>query len=102
MNYKQQVIDFFNGRTAYDDEGRGHPENAQRLLDLVNTQPNQTVLDLCTGTGLIVIPVAKAVMPSGRVIGVDMSSGMLSQARTKIQVEGIKNIYGLQINVRGF
>ncbi len=50
--YKQQVINFFDKRTAYDSEGRGHPENAKKLLDFVPIQSGQTILDLATGTGV--------------------------------------------------
>ena len=77
-DYKRKVIDFFNSRTTYDSEKKGHPEEAKRLLDYVPVQSRQTVLDLATGTGLIAIPVAQAVAPNGSVIGVDMSSGMLA------------------------
>ncbi len=44
-DYKQRIIDFFNSRTTYDSEGKGHPENAKRLLDFVPVQPGQTVLN---------------------------------------------------------
>ncbi len=44
-DYKQRIIDFFNSRTTYDSEGRGHPEEAKRLLDFVPIQPGQTILD---------------------------------------------------------
>ena len=90
--YQQKIIDFFNSRTTYDSEGRGHPENAKRLLDFVTVRSGQTILDLCTGTGLTAIPVAKAVRQQGSVIGVDMSSGMLAQAEAKIKAEGIQNL----------
>ncbi|GAB4541967.1 MAG: hypothetical protein Tsb0014_34280 [Pleurocapsa sp.] len=59
--YKQQVINFFNSRTAYDSEGDSHPKEAQRLLEYVRLQSGQTILDLATGKGLVAIPAAKAV-----------------------------------------
>ena len=67
-NYKQRIIDFFNSRTTYDSEGKGHPENAQRFLGFLTIKPGQTILDLCTGTGLVAIPVAKAVGEKGSVL----------------------------------
>lgn len=90
--YKQKVTDFFNSRTTYDSEGVGHPENAQRLLDFASVQSGQTILDIATGTGLVAIPVAKAVEHKGSVIGVDMSTEMLAQAKAKIKAEGINNL----------
>lgn len=99
QDYKQRIIDFFNSRTNYDSEGRGHPENAQRLLDFVSVQPGQTILDLATGTGLVAIPVAKVVTQKGSVIGVDMSTGMLAQGKAKIEAEGIENIQLIEADV---
>ena len=52
-DYKQQVTDFFNARTAYDTEGDAHPNEARRLLEYVFLKPGQTILDLATGTGLV-------------------------------------------------
>jgi arsenite methyltransferase len=98
-NYKQKVTDFFNSRTSYDSEGRGHPENAQRLLDFVPVLSGQTILDIATGTGLVAIPVAKAVDPKGSVIGVDMSTEMLAQAKAKIQAEDINNLELIEADI---
>ena len=98
-DYKQRITSFFDSRTAYDSEGRGHPENAKRLLNFVPVQPGQTILDLATGTGLVAIPVAKAVGQQGSVIGVDLSSGMLAQAKAKIQAENVENLELIEADV---
>ncbi|WP_019507311.1 class I SAM-dependent methyltransferase [Pleurocapsa sp. PCC 7319] len=98
-NYKQTITNFFNRRTSYDYEGKGHPENAKRFLDFVTVKPGQIILDLCTGTGLVAITVAKTVGQQGSVIGVDMSPGMLTQAKTKIEAEGIKNLELIEADV---
>lgn len=97
--YKQRITNFFNSRTTYDSEGRGHPENAERFIDFIDVKPGQTILDLCTGTGLVAIPVAKAVGHQGSVIGVDMSSGMLAQARAKVEAENINNLELIEADV---
>jgi 2-polyprenyl-3-methyl-5-hydroxy-6-metoxy-1,4-benzoquinol methylase len=49
-------------------------------------------LDIATGTGLVAISAAKKVGSKGHVIGVDMSSEMLHQARQKIAAENLQNI----------
>ena len=98
-DYKQRIINFFNSRNSYDFEGRGHPENAKRLLDFVPVQPNQTILDLASGTGLVAIPVAKLLKNEGSVIGVDISQGMLVQAKAKIRTEGIQNLELIESDV---
>lgn len=59
QNYKQQVTEFFNDRTAYDQEGIFHPLLANLLLECVELQPEHKVLDVATGTGLIAIPAAQ-------------------------------------------
>jgi len=91
-DYKQQVISFFNQRTAYDQEGPRHPREADLLLKSVTLQKKQRVLDVATGTGLVAIPAAHKVGSGGHVVGVDLSPGMLSQASRKIEAAGLQNI----------
>ncbi|MBD2296594.1 methyltransferase domain-containing protein [Anabaena sphaerica FACHB-251] len=92
-NYKQQIIEFFNSRTAYDQEkGSQHPLEAIFLLESIPLHQGQKILDIATGTGLVAIPTALKVGSEGYVIGVDMSPGMLRQAREKVAAVGLKNI----------
>lgn len=42
------------------------------------------LLDLACGTGLVTFPAAQAVGPKGRVMGIDISPGMLDVARSKL------------------
>jgi len=98
--YKQQVINFFDKRTAYDSEGDSHPYEADKLLEFADDlQDGQTILDLATGTGLVAIAAAKQTGSTGSVIGVDMSSGMLSQARGKISSLGINNLELIEADI---
>ena len=97
--YKQQIIDFFDRRTAYDAEGDSHPQEAQRLLNYVAIDRGQTILDIATGTGLIAISAAKKVFPNGSVIGVDISSGMLAQAKEKIAAQNINNLELIEADI---
>ena len=59
----------------------------------------ETILDIATGTGLVAIAAAKKVAPHGSVVGVDMSSGMLEQARSKIAAEGIDNLELIEADI---
>ncbi len=95
-DYKQQVIDFFDSRTSYDTEGEKHPREAKKLLSSVLVEPGQSILDIATGTGLLAVSAAQKVAPTGSVIGVDFSSGMLAQAREKIAADGIDNLELIQ------
>lgn len=90
QQYKQQVIDFFNSRTSYDNDYT--IRRTLPLLELVKLKKGQKVLDIATGTGIIAIPIAQIVGCEGKVIGVDFSSGMLEQAQRKIDELGLQNI----------
>ena len=54
--------------------------------------PGETVLDLGSGAGVDAILAARAVGPTGRVLGVDMTAEMLSRARANAAVAGLANV----------
>lgn len=54
-----------------------------RAIDLLDLRPGDTAVDLGCGTGVNLEGLAHAVGPSGRVVGVDLSAGMLAQARRR-------------------
>jgi len=84
--YKQRIVTDFNSRSNYDNQWRDRFAN--RLVELANLESGQKVLDIATGTGIVAIASAKIVGKEGKVIGVDISSGMLKQAQSKIDAEG--------------
>ncbi len=53
-------------------------------VDALELQPGQTVLDLCTGTGLNLPLLAHAVGPAGTVVGIDFSPQMLQRAQKRV------------------
>lgn len=61
-----------------------------RKLTMAKLQPKvgQLVIDVCCGTGDFAISLAKAVGPTGHVVGVDFSDKMLQIARKKIFQKG--------------
>lgn len=98
--YKQHVIEFYNARTAYDHEaGTQHPQEAIDLLEYIPIQAGQKILDIATGTGLAAIPAAVKVGSQGYVIGVDMTPGMLHQAREKIAAAKLQNIELIEADI---
>jgi ubiquinone/menaquinone biosynthesis C-methylase UbiE len=54
---------------------------APLLLDAAGVAPGQSVLDAGCGTGILARIAADRVGPTGRVVGVDLSEGMLAVAR---------------------
>lgn len=89
-NYKQRVIADFNSRTNYDNELRYRLANP--LVKLAQLQSGQEILDVATGTGIVAIAAAQIVGNEGKVIGVDISRGMLNQAKQKIAAACLQNI----------
>jgi ubiquinone/menaquinone biosynthesis C-methylase UbiE len=89
--YKQQLLTDFNSRTHYD-QGRFYTPVGDRLIESAQLQSGQTILDIATGTGIVALNAAKIVGDAGKVIGVDISSGMLSYAKQKLAAEGLKNV----------
>ena len=80
---------FYEGRSANYDF-TWHPSFAQRFCDHLNISSGQHVLDLACGTGLLTFLEANRVGPTGRVVGVDITPGMLSNAQAKKQAAGDK------------
>lgn len=89
--YKQQLLTDFNSRTNYD-QGVFKIPVAKRLIEVAKLQSGQQVLDVATGTGLVALAAAKIVAPEGKVIGVDISTGMLNQAKQKMAAENLQNV----------
>lgn len=88
--YKQRVIADFNSRSNYDNDFRYR--SATPLVQLAQLQSGQKILDVATGTGIVAIAAAQIVGNKGKVIGVDISRGMLIQAQQKIEAASLQNI----------
>jgi SAM-dependent methyltransferase len=54
--------------------------------------PGATVLDLCCGAGGSALPAARAVGPTGRVLGIDVAGPLLDIARARAGAEGLDNV----------
>jgi SAM-dependent methyltransferase len=61
-------------------------------LEHAAPQPGETVLDLGSGAGMDAFLAARAVGPTGRVIGVDMTPEMLEKARANAVRAGVTNV----------
>ena len=64
----------------------GNPTGFARL------RPGAVVLDLGCGAGLDVLLAAPRVGPTGRAIGIDMTSEMIDRARRNAEKQGLKNV----------
>lgn len=66
-------------------------------LQKLSAQPGETILEIGFGTGHCLVSLAQAVGPSGRVIGLDISDGMLALARERLQSQGLADRVDLHL-----
>jgi demethylmenaquinone methyltransferase/2-methoxy-6-polyprenyl-1,4-benzoquinol methylase len=62
-----------------------------RGLEKLCAQPGEKILEIGFGTGHCLVALAKAVGSAGQVIGLDISEGMLTIARRRLQKEGLND-----------
>lgn len=74
---------------------------SERMLDLAELRPGLRVLDLATGRGEPAVRAAHRVGPSGAVLGVDLSEGLLQMARERAARECLSNLELRAINAEG-
>ncbi|MBZ0292064.1 MAG: methyltransferase domain-containing protein [Anaerolineae bacterium] len=68
----------------------------KRAVAALNLSPGDTVVELGCGTGLNFALLQKAVGSTGKIIGVDLTDAMLSQARKRVAEQGWNNVELIQ------
>lgn len=66
-----------------DNEILSTPDKVNFIVDFFDIQPGQEVLDLGTGTGVLLPYIAQRVGKDGKIVAVDYSTGMLDRAKIK-------------------
>ena len=95
-DYKQRLAENFDTRSLDYNKDNFHGRLVDKVVALARPKSGETVLDVATGTGLAAISAARLVGERGRVLGVDLSPGMLAGARKAIDSEGLKNVELIQ------
>ncbi len=78
-----QNVRLFDTLSAHYDRMGFLPLTALYLAQRFDAQPGEALLDVMCGTGTLALAVAEAVGTGGRVVGADLSPGMLAVARNK-------------------
>ncbi|OQV06310.1 Methyltransferase domain-containing protein [Cladophialophora immunda] len=83
------VKSMYDERSEQYDENDVHVRQARDYIAWADLKNGENVLDLACGTGLVAIGAKQVTGSSGRVVGVDISEGMLNVARRKAQAAGL-------------
>ena len=88
----QDVAAIFDARAERYSGDDWHRRYAEALVAVTPLRPGDRVLDAATGTGFGACAIARRVGPAGHVLGVDVSRGMLQQARRLIDDARLTNV----------
>jgi SAM-dependent methyltransferase len=86
LGYDAAEIDAMPPQVTESFAGVGNP------LALGELRPGEVVLDLGSGAGMDSLLAARRVGPTGRVVGVDMTSAMVEKARANAHAAGAANV----------
>ena len=88
---RDEILFFDRLSDSWDDnEFLSTPDKIRELISLAEVKEGMNVLDLGSGTGVLIPFISETVGPEGHVLAVDISEGMLGKAKQK---------YGLLDNV---
>ncbi|MGI9174333.1 MAG: class I SAM-dependent methyltransferase [Rhodothermales bacterium] len=74
----------------------------RHAIKALHLQPGDTAIDLGCGTGVNLAALREAVGAEGRVIGVDLTSGMLAEAQRRVELRGWQNVRLVQSDAAAF
>lgn len=63
------------------------------LMEVSSIQPNENIIDIAAGTGLITFRMAEKVGPTGQILATDISDEMVNIGTHLAQVKGFNNVH---------
>ena len=100
----EQIKSFFRQTFNLASEGYDKPalrffrESAEKTIEILNPTGNERILDVATGTGHLALTLASR-FPHAKITGIDLSDGMLKQARVKQEKQGLRNINFIEMDM---
>jgi len=97
LQTKEETKAFYNKIAKVYDALAEHSEAPVRTagLEMLNAQPGQKVLEIGFGTGHSLIELARAVGPSGKVFGIDLSEKMVEISQKRADQERLDGRFEL-------
>lgn len=97
---KQDVAAAYNrAASRYDQVGtRRFRHFGRDLVDRLDVAPAARALDVATGRGAILFPLAERLGPTGLVVGVDLAYEMVAETRAEARRRGVANAALLQMD----
>ena len=90
---------FSRASSSYDRTGpRFFSHLGKILVEFARLPPGAQVLDVACGRGAVFVPASTAVSATGQIIGIDISEGMIEQARSEVSVQGLANTKVLKMD----
>jgi ubiquinone/menaquinone biosynthesis C-methylase UbiE len=81
-----------NAAPGYDRHMRRFARWQRMAVDRLELQPGETVIDVGCGTGLTFPLLEAAVGETGKIVGIELSPEMVSQARERVAAQGWENV----------
>ena len=94
--HKAEIAASFDARARGYRDSDWHRASAGRLVHLCGLKPGDRLLDAGTGTGFAALHAARQIGDHGRIVGVDISQGMLSEARAEAAACSLENVEFIQ------
>ncbi len=91
LQTKEETRAFYNKIAKVYDLLAERSEQPMResAVQMLAPAPGERLLEIGFGTGHVLVELAKAVGPAGRVVGIDISENMLAQTRELLEREGL-------------
>lgn len=89
---KREIVGIYDRASSlYDQVGiKQFTYYANKMIDRLNIPQGARILEVATGRGALLFPIAEKVGPEGYVLGIDLAPNMVAQTEAEIKARGLK------------